>query len=183
MTTKGTHFCPGLTGGSEWNGAAWHPATRLVYVNSVDWCVTVKLTKLANITNINAAGKVSSGAAAFGGGIPVPDPMAKAYGWTTAIEPATGRARWHVKMTTPMIAAVTPTGGGLLFTGDLNGNFLALDATTGKSLYKYDTKNAVAGGVITYAAGATQYVAAATGNTSFFAWKVTGKPTLVIFGL
>jgi outer membrane protein assembly factor BamB/mono/diheme cytochrome c family protein len=160
-----------------------HPATRLVYVNSVDWCVTVKLTKLANITNINAAGKVSSGAAAFGGGIPVPDPMAKAYGWTTAIEPATGRARWHVKMTTPMIAAVTPTGGGLLFTGDLNGNFLALDATTGKSLYKYDTKNAVAGGVITYAAGATQYVAAATGNTSFFAWKVTGKPTLVIFGL
>ncbi len=23
VTTKGTHFCPGLTGGSEWNGAAW----------------------------------------------------------------------------------------------------------------------------------------------------------------
>ncbi len=180
ITTKGTHFCPGLTGGSEWNGAAWHPATRFVYVNSVDWCVTVKLTELANITNINAAGKVESGAAAFGGGIPVPDPMAKAYGWTTAIDPATGRARWHIKMATPMIAAVTPTGGGLLFTGDLNGDFLALDATSGKSLYKYDTKNAVAGGVITYSAGGTQYVAAAAGNTSFFAWKVTGKPTLFI---
>jgi alcohol dehydrogenase (cytochrome c) len=183
MTTKGTHFCPGLTGGSEWNGAAWHPATHLVYLNSVDWCVTVKLTKLANITNINAAGKVASGGAAFGGGIPVPDPMTKAYGWTTAINPATGRARWHIKMTTPMIAAVTPTGGGLLFTGNLNGTLLALDATSGKILYRYDTKNAVAGGVITYTAGGTQYVAAATGNTSFFAWKVTGKPTLVVFGL
>jgi alcohol dehydrogenase (cytochrome c) len=183
ITTAGTHYCPGVTGGSEWNGAAWHPITRLVYVNSVDWCVTVKLSKLANITNVTAAGKVESGAASFGGGIPIPDPMAKAYGWTTAIDPATGSTRWHVKMATPMVAAVTPTAGGLLFTGDLNGDLLALDATSGKILYRYDTKDAMAGGIITYRAGGTQYLAAAAGNTSFVAWKVTGKPTLFIFGL
>ncbi|MGA2759645.1 MAG: pyrrolo-quinoline quinone, partial [Candidatus Cybelea sp.] len=75
------------------------------------------------------------------------------------------------------------TAGGLPFTGDLNGSFLALDASSGQILYKYDTKNAVAGGVITYNAGGAQYVAAAVGNTSFLAWKVTGKPTLVVFGL
>ncbi|MGR4065455.1 MAG: PQQ-binding-like beta-propeller repeat protein, partial [Vulcanimicrobiaceae bacterium] len=98
ITTAGTHYCPGVTGGSEWNGAAWNPQTRLIYVNSVDWCVTVKRTKLASIKNINAAGKVESGSAAFGGGIPIPDPMAKAYGWTTAIDPVTGSTRWHVKM-------------------------------------------------------------------------------------
>jgi PQQ-dependent dehydrogenase (methanol/ethanol family) len=183
ITTAGTHYCPGVTGGSEWNGAAWHPATRLVYVNSVDWCVTVKLSKLANIANITAAGKVESGAASFGGGIPIPDPMAKAYGWTTAIDPATGSTRWHLKMPTPMIAALTSTGGGLVFTGDLNGDLLALDATSGRILYRYDTKNALAGGIITYRAGGAQYVAAAGGNTSFVAWKVTGKPTLFIFGL
>lgn len=183
MTTAGTHYCPGVTRGSEWNGAAWNPATRLVYVNSVDWCVTVKLTKLASIKNITAATKVESGAAAFGGGIPIPDPMAKAYGWTTAIDPATGTARWHIKMATPMVAAVAPTAGGLVFTGDLNGNLLALDATSGKMLYRYDTKNAMAGGIITYRAGGAQYVAASAGNTSFVAWKVTGKPTLFIFGL
>jgi alcohol dehydrogenase (cytochrome c) len=182
MTTAGTHYCPGVTGGSEWNGAAWHPATRLVYVNSVDWCVTVKLTKLASITNITSATKVESGAAAFGGGIPIPDPMAKAYGWTTAIDPATGSTRWHVKMATPMVAAVTPTAGGLVFTGDLNGNLLALDASSGKILYRCDTKNAMAGGIITYRADGKQYVAAAAGNTSFVAWKVTGKPTLFVFG-
>ena len=180
MTTTGTHYCPGVTGGSEWNGAAWNPRTHLVYVNSVDWCATVKLTKLANITNITAATKVESGAAGFGGGIPIPDPMAKAYGWTTAIDPTTGRTRWHVKMATPMIAAVTPTAGGLVFTGDLNGNLLALDATSGKIVYRYDTKNAIAGGIITYRSGGTQYVAAAAGNTSFVAWKVTGKPTLFV---
>jgi alcohol dehydrogenase (cytochrome c) len=183
ITTSGTHYCPGVTGGSEWNGAAWYPRTHLVYVNSVDWCVTVKLTKLASIGNITAAGKVESGSAAFGGGIPVPDPMTSAYGWTTAIDPVTGNSKWHIKMRTPMIAAVTPTAGGLLFTGDLDGNLLALDATNGKLVYRYDTKNAIAGGIITYRAGGSQYIAVAAGNTSFVAWKVTGKPTLFIFGL
>jgi PQQ-dependent dehydrogenase (methanol/ethanol family) len=184
ITTSGTRYCPGAFGGSEWNGAAWDPRTRLVYVNSVDWCTTVKLTKLASITNIaTGAAKAESGAAAFGGGIPVPDPMSKAYGWTTAIDPTTGTARWHVKMATPMVAALTPTAGGVLFTGDLNGNLLGLDAGSGKILYRYDTNNAAAGGIITYRGGGKQYVAAAAGNTSFVAWKVTGKPTLFIFSL
>jgi alcohol dehydrogenase (cytochrome c) len=183
MTTAGTHYCPGVTGGSEWNGAAWYPVAHLVYVNSVDWCVTVKLTALANITNITATTKVETGSAAFGGGIPIPDPMTKAYGWTTAIDPATGDTRWHIRMATPMVAAVTPTAGGLVFTGDLNGNLFALDATSGKILYRYDTKNAIAGGVITYRAGGAQRVAVAAGNTSFVAWKVTGKPTIFIFSL
>lgn len=44
-------------------------------------------------------------------------------------------------------------------------------------------QGAAAGGVITYRADGEQYVAAATGNTSFLAWKVTGKPTLAVFGL
>jgi hypothetical protein len=52
VSTSGTHYCPGVTGGTEWNGAAWDPRTRLVYVNSVDWCVTVKLSKLASIKNV-----------------------------------------------------------------------------------------------------------------------------------
>lgn len=184
ITYSGTHYCPGVYGGSEWNGAAWSPSARLVYVNSNDWCVTVKLSKLASITNIaTGAASAESGTAAFGGGIPVPDPIASAHGWTTAIDPATGRVRWQIKMATPMIAALTPTAGGVLFTGDLNGNLLALDASNGKTLYTYDTKNAIAGGVITYRADGKQYVAAAAGNTSFVAWNVTGKPTLFVFGL
>jgi len=86
-------------------------------------------------------------------------------------------------MPTPMIAAVTPTGSDLLFTGDLNGILLALDARSGRPLYHYDTKNAIAGGIISYRAGGRQYVAVAAANTSFVAWKVTGKPTLFVFGL
>jgi alcohol dehydrogenase (cytochrome c) len=182
ITPSGTHYCPGVTGGSEWNGAAWNPATKLVYVNSVDWCVTVKRSVEPSVTNINQLTS-SKRVGSFGGGVPLPDPMGTAHGWITAIDPATGIIKWHIKEPTPMIAALTPTAGGLVFTGDLNGDFLALDATTGRVLYRRNTNGAMAGGIITYRAGGRQYVAAASGNTSFVAWRVTGKPTLVVFGL
>ena len=85
---------------------------------------------MTNINQLSNAKQVSS----FGGGIPLPDPMANARGWTTAVDPVTGAAKWHVKMPTPMIAALTPTAGGLVFTGNLNGEFLALDAGSGRVL-------------------------------------------------
>jgi alcohol dehydrogenase (cytochrome c) len=109
--------------------------------------------------------------------------MEKAGGWTTAIDPATASQKWHIRMATPMVAAVTPTAGGLLLTGNLNGDFLALDATSGAELFRYDTKGALAGGIVTYRSMQKQYIAVASGNTSFVAWKVTGKPTLIIFSL
>src|ERR1700758_3560009 len=43
------HFCPGTVGGSEWNGAAYDPATNLVMVPDVQWCATVKLAKTKDI--------------------------------------------------------------------------------------------------------------------------------------
>ena len=177
ITTSGTHYCPGAAGGEEWNGAAWDPESGLVYVNSVDWCNTVKLAPVAK------SGPASLNVSNFGGGIPLPDPMEKAGGWTTAIDPATTTEKWHIRMSTPMLAAVTPTAGGLLLTGNLNGDFLALDATSGAELFRYDTKGALAGGIISYRAQQKQYIAVASGNTSFVAWKVTGKPTLIIFSL
>jgi len=50
-------------------------------------------------------------------------------------------------MATPMVAGVTPTAGGVVLTGDQNGNFLVMDARDGKTLYKFNTGGAVGGGV------------------------------------
>ena len=47
----------------------------------------------------------------------------------------------------------------MIFTGDLSGNFLVLDARTGKQLYSFDTGGPIAGGVITYEVKGKQYVA------------------------
>ena len=32
--------CPGVLGGVQWNGPAYSPRTRLLYVPAVDWCTT-----------------------------------------------------------------------------------------------------------------------------------------------
>ena len=40
---KSVHFCPGSTGGAEWNGPAYDPQTNLILTGEVDWCTTVTL--------------------------------------------------------------------------------------------------------------------------------------------
>ena len=70
----------------------------------------------------------------------------------------------------------------MLFTGDLGGNFLALDARSGKTLYSFDTGGPIAGGVITYEAKGKQYVAVASGHSGG-SIPLTGSTTVVIFGL
>lgn len=82
----------------------------------------------------------------------------------------------------PMYAALTPTAGNVLFTGDLLGNFLVLDARDGKELYRFDTGGPIAGGVVTYEQKGKQYVAVASGHSGG-SIPLTGSTTVVIFGL
>src|SRR5262245_25408006 len=66
----------------------------------------------------------------------------------------------------------------------MGGNFLALDSATGNVLLKTATSGAVAGGVITYARGGTQYVAITSGNASSrLSFGENGKPTLILYAL
>jgi outer membrane protein assembly factor BamB len=47
---------------------------------------------------------------------------------------------------------VTPTAGGLVFFGDMGGNFYAVDAGNGQRLWDQKLEGAIGGGVITYMA-------------------------------
>ena len=155
-----THFCPGTQGGTEWNGPAFHPTLNLLLVNSVDWCTAVKVADPATLTG--KRGSIWPGSDPqhpFGRN----DPKELWGGWLTAIDADTGRVRWKYKSPTPMVAAVTPTAGGVVFTGDLNGDVLALDAGNGSVLWRNATGAALGGGVISYQAGGHQRVAVAAG--------------------
>ncbi len=159
-TNTETHFCPGTQGGTEWNGPAFHPALNLLLVNSVDWCTAVKLADAATITG--KRGSIWPGSNLehpFGHN----DPKEMWGGWLTAIDADTGRVRWKYKSPTPLVAAVTPTAGGVVFTGDLNGDVLALDAATGKVLWRDATGAPLGGGVISYQTNGHQRVAVAAG--------------------
>ncbi|GAA4015502.1 hypothetical protein GCM10022631_29480 [Deinococcus rubellus] len=168
----GRRDCPGSLGGVEWNGPALDPANNTLIVNSVDWCADYKIGET----------RYAEGSFYFGGSA-TQDPAKDARGWTQALNASTGEPIWKVKMPTPMIAGVTPTAGGVIFTGNLNGDFLALDAKNGQTLYSFRTGGAVAGGVPTYTVGDQQYVAAASGNASRSIWSTTGAATIFVFSV
>ena len=89
-------------------------------------------------------------------------PGAEELGMVRAISAETGETVW----TYPQRAAtmsVVATGGGLVFGGDLNGRFRALDHETGDVLWEINLGSAVTGPPITYAVGGRQYVAVSTG--------------------
>jgi alcohol dehydrogenase (cytochrome c) len=82
------------------------------------------------------------------------------------------------------VAAVTTTAGNLLLAGELSGDFLALDARTGRVLYRFNTGGSMGGGIVTYAAGGKQYIAVASGSPSnFWVDRYPGAPTMVVFAL
>jgi alcohol dehydrogenase (cytochrome c) len=85
--------------------------------------------------------------------------------------------------TRPMLAAVTTTSAELIFTGELTGDFLALDARDGRVLYRFNTGGPLNGGIITYAINGRQYVAVNSGNASGFWRAARGSATVLLFAL
>ena len=181
---KIVHFCPGTVGGAEWNGPAYDPATNLILIGEVDWCATVTLQKDEEIQKVTAGQPWSAMAThnpydTYG----TPDSFGQWAGWVYAVDADTGVWKWRLKSNYPILSGMTPTAGGLVFFGDMGGNFYALNAATGQRLWGQKIGGAIGGGVITYTANGDQKVAVAVGFTSIL-WPtevVTGK--VVILGL
>lgn len=172
------HFCPGTQGGAEWNGPAYDGTRNLLYVGATDWCTSVQVVRTDALTG-RAGGFFSGAVQGFG----TLDPVEKSKGWLTAFDADTGAVRWKYASPLPMVAGVTPTAGGVVFTGELNGDAIALDAETGKVLWRHPTGNAIGGGVVTYRAGGKQLVAVAAGFKSNV-WRAPGESNrVVVYGL
>ena len=88
---------------------------------------------------------------------------------TRAIDPRTGDSRWEYQMSGSgvMAAGVLSTAGGLLFAGEDGGSLIALDAVSGKRLWKSELKQAIFASPMSYAIGGRQYVAIAAGSDVF----------------
>src|SRR2546426_10991296 len=88
--------------------SAFSPEANLVFVNSIDWCSTVKLDTKAPVFE---AGKPFLGSAnAFG------DKDERKKGWITAVDADTGVVRWRRETSQPIVAGIAVTASGLVFT-------------------------------------------------------------------
>ena len=179
-TDKDVHFCPGATGGEEWNSPAFDPRTNLIFTGDVDWCTTVKLQTKQEIV-ATAPGQMWTGAWSLNP-FDVFGEFSRAdgywSGWLHAVDADTGVWKWRLKTNYPIVGAVTPTAGGLVFFGDVGGNFYAVDASNGQKLWGEKIGGAIGGGVITYTVNGLQKVAVTTGLISP-AWPVEIKSARV----
>ena len=157
---EGIHVCPGLYGGVGQNGQAYDPVNRMLFLGAIDLCTTFFDRKFQV------------------------DPITEGFGWVRGYDASTGKETWATRTTLPIVAGVTPTAGGVLFTGDLNGFLLAYESKTGKELYRFNTGGPIAGGIVTYEVNGKQYVAVPSGNSGRGVLGTTSaSPTLVVFAL
>jgi alcohol dehydrogenase (cytochrome c) len=82
LTPQGTHFCPGIDGGVEWNGPSYSPNTNMLYVNSIDRCTSV--TTQSPRTLEGRVGLPWTGTASRRHPFGVPDTTRQ--GWITAVD-------------------------------------------------------------------------------------------------
>ena len=139
--------CPPVRGATNWYSTAYNPSTRLYYVMTVEDCGTYRKA------DDGGYGRYNNPA----------DPAKKIL---RAFNIETGKAEWQVDMPGPVqsnYAGVLATSGGLVFFGESSGGFAAVDATTGKYLWHFETNHPFKASPMTYAVGGKQYVAVASG--------------------
>ena len=147
-------FCPSAIGGKSWNQSAWSPRTGLLYVPVLEICNDL----------IVREEEPQEGRGYTGGNwVMKAPPGAKQESYLAAFDPVTGKRQWAVPATTWFMASVLATAGDLVFTGDPEGNFFALDAATGARLWNFATGAGNRGSAITYAIRGKQYIATPSG--------------------
>ena len=104
-----------------------------------------------------------------------------------ALVAQSGHEKWRYDAAKPLIAGVTATEGGLIFTGELTGDLLALDARSGKVLLRRDLGAPAGGGVVTYSARGRQNVAVVSGIVGVYNLVAPeiggGNTTVTVFRL
>ncbi len=177
-------ICPSVGGGRSWNHGAFSPKTGWFYTTGIEWCesVTPQVTK------------PQEGKPFMAGEFEMkPTPKGQPGGHLGAYDPITGKQQWIYRSKYPLLASALATGGGLLFTGDPEGQFFALDAQTGRKLWSFMTGSGHRGSPITYSVKGRQYIATPSGWGSALAgllpqlWPETesipGGSTIFAFAL
>jgi PQQ-dependent dehydrogenase (methanol/ethanol family) len=148
-------ICPSLEGGaSPSSPAAYSPRTHLFYTSTNNLCMDFASTQTTHIRGLPFLGGAYPYHAGPGGNL----------GGFMAWDASTGKKVWEVKEPYPNWSGAVVTAGDVAFYGTLDGWFKAVDAKSGKVLYKFKVGSGVVGNPITYRApDGKQYVAVYAG--------------------
>jgi alcohol dehydrogenase (cytochrome c) len=103
----------------------------------------------------------------FLGSIYVPASGEKTWGAMRALDPFTGEKKWEFKYFSPPWGGALSSAGGVVFAGDSEGNFTAMDARTGKDLWHIQLGAAIYSSPMTYSLDGRQFVVIPAGAALF----------------
>lgn len=143
--------CPSAMGGKDWEAGAYSPRTNTMYMPLRNACA--RMVALddggSSLYSLSMRFQLAPGTDQLGA--------------VRAISAATGETTWNYEQRAATMS-LAATGGGLVFGGDVNGRFRALDDETGDVLWEINLGSSVSGFPITYAVDGRQYVVASTGT-------------------
>ena len=157
---KSKFMCPSPLGARNWPSTSIDPATGMLYVPMVEFCTDYSYAP--GTPAQTAAGGVDI---SFSGMLPRPDNDGR-FSRLTAVNLKTGKVAWIRRQRAPLASAMLATAGGIVFSGDRDRYFRAVDETTGKALWETRLNATPNSFPVTFQAGGQQYVAVTTGGGS-----------------
>jgi PQQ-dependent dehydrogenase (methanol/ethanol family) len=147
-------ICPAAPGAKDWQPSAFSPRTGLLYIPHQNLCQDEEGTEanyIAGTPYVGANVRMYRGPGGHGG-------------YFTAWDPIRGRAVWRIPEHYPVWSGALVTAGDVAFYGTMEGWFNAVDARTGRLLWRYHTESGIIGQPVTYRGpDGRQYVAVLAG--------------------
>ena len=152
VNSKG--ICPAALGTKDQQPAAYSPKTKVFYVPTNHVCMDYEPFKVS----------YTAGQPYVGATLSMYPPQGETHmGNFIAWDAGAGKILWSNKEQFSAWGGALATAGDVVFYGTLEGYLKAVDAATGKELYKFKTPSGIIGNVMTYSQGGKQYVAVLSG--------------------
>ena len=173
-------YCPTLSGGKNWQPAAYNPNTKLLYVTSAEGCSAYQPEEAPNPTITGGEYDVVAAQREWNGRLPAPEgtvmPDVFTGGSVNAIDPITGKTVKKVEIPRRLNGMLT-TGGNLVFGGGSDGWLTAYDAETLDVVWQYNVGTSLAGPPMSYAVDGKQYIAILAGASPAAADRTSYPPS------
>jgi PQQ-dependent dehydrogenase (methanol/ethanol family) len=147
-------ICPAAIGFKDQQPAAFSPKTNLFYVPTNNICMDYEGVEVKYQVGLPYVGAIVRMYPGPGGN----------RGAFIAWDATVGKKKWEIKENLPAYGGALVTGGDVVFYGTMEGWLKAVDARTGKELWKFRTPSGIIGNPITYMGpDGKQYVAVLSG--------------------
>jgi PQQ-dependent dehydrogenase (methanol/ethanol family) len=147
-------ICPSAPGAKDWNPSSFSPRTGLLYIAHNNLCMDFEAMEVSYIAGTPFIGASVVYKAGPGGH----------QGVLTAWDPVAARPAWQILEKYPSWSGTLVTAGDIVFYGNMEGWFKAVDARTGEVRWQFKTGSGIVGQPITYRGpDGKQYVAILSG--------------------